>query len=564
MAAIAAGVIMDKPRALILSLLLTVGMPSTPIGAQDMSMSDEEAEAISSALSQAVAAMQSGAYPEAIELLEPLSRRLDAPAQVKALLGAAYVEDQRPQQALAVLEPLIGSGEDPAVLFNAGRAALLADRVQDGEAYLERAATLAPGSPAARFLGMLRGKQGRAVDAYRLLRPLALARPDDFDVRLAAATSGLQLRRLAETETLLTGMPKNDVRVRLLWGRLLLLQGNPHAALEMTKPLDSEAEAAKLIQTDVHRLLADIHLEMGNPSAALALLEKLPVTDTTTQFKLGQAYFRSGNVEAALATLEPFKERLLDPPDDHLPPDVRRRRAILAGEIGRYQIAAGMHEEARAMLEAATVLDPQLASAWQLLGQSLAVLGDSDGAKQALERFQTLSAAKGSNTAIQHRVRADLDDATGRELRKVERLVGEGRFSAALGLVRTELALSPQDPRPLLAESRILLLTGRHDEALQSVERAITSAPDLADVWYQRGAVRLASKNLDGAEQDFRHALEIDERHTAALNDLAVLLIVSDRRDEARSLLERVLAINPGDRGAAQNLERLNSRSDTG
>ena len=42
------------------------------------------------------------------------------------------------------------------------------------------------------------------------------------------------------------------------------------------------------------------------------------------------------------------------------------------------------------------------------------------------------------------------------------------------------------------------------------------------------------------------------------MDDLAVLLMRSNRRDEARKLLQQVLQINPQDKVAAANLEQLN------
>ncbi|MGB6849945.1 MAG: tetratricopeptide repeat protein, partial [Thermoanaerobaculia bacterium] len=58
-------------------------------------------------------------------------------------------------------------------------------------------------------------------------------------------------------------------------------------------------------------------------------------------------------------------------------------------------------------------------------------------------------------------------------------------------------------------------------------------------------------------EQDLRRAIELSPQHTAALNDLAVLLMVRGEREEARTLLERVLVLRPDDPVAAQNLQSL-------
>jgi Flp pilus assembly protein TadD len=43
------------------------------------------------------------------------------------------------------------------------------------------------------------------------------------------------------------------------------------------------------------------------------------------------------------------------------------------------------------------------------------------------------------------------------------------------------------------------------------------------------------------------------------MDDLAVLLLRTNKKDEARKLLQQVLQINPQDKVAAANLERLNA-----
>jgi Flp pilus assembly protein TadD len=67
----------------------------------------------------------------------------------------------------------------------------------------------------------------------------------------------------------------------------------------------------------------------------------------------------------------------------------------------------------------------------------------------------------------------------------------------------------------------------------------------------------MALGDLEGAEQDLRRTLELAPDHTAAMNDLAVLLMSAGAHAEARRLLERVLELRPEDPLARRNLERL-------
>ena len=91
-----------------------------------------------------------------------------------------YLELGKAQQALAVLKPLADAEDaEPAVLYKAGRAALLPDQVDAAKLYFTRSVLKEPASPAARELGLLTAREGRVVEAYSMLRPWALRNPND-------------------------------------------------------------------------------------------------------------------------------------------------------------------------------------------------------------------------------------------------------------------------------------------------------------------------------------------------------------------------------------------------
>jgi Flp pilus assembly protein TadD len=104
----------------------------------------------------------------------------------------------------------------------------------------------------------------------------------------------------------------------------------------------------------------------------------------------------------------------------------------------------------------------------------------------------------------------------------------------------------------------LLISAKRPQDALKAAEAALSTAPGNPDYVYLRGAARMALKDLPGAEQDFRQALTIKPDHVGALSDLAVLLSSTGKKDEARQLLQKVLAIRPGDPVATANLKSLN------
>jgi tetratricopeptide (TPR) repeat protein len=78
----------------------------------------------------------------------------------------------------------------------------------------------------------------------------------------------------------------------------------------------------------------------------------------------------------------------------------------------------------------------------------------------------------------------------------------------------------------------------------EEIEIILALAPDHPGALGLAGNVELALPwgDLDRAERDFRKALRIDPRHTAARVDLARLLIKRGKYREARQELQRVLA----------------------
>ncbi|MFP3942144.1 MAG: tetratricopeptide repeat protein [Acidobacteriota bacterium] len=559
-----------RPRralaALLLGLLPALALPGPPVHGLETDQEearrtaeDQPADPVVAAVQEALQAAGEGDLEGAISRLEELNQEGDVPPFVPATLGALYVEAEQPERALDVLEPLAsGEDADPAALYNAGRAALAVGRIRDAVSYLQRSVERQPGTPAARELGLLQGAVGNYREAYALLRPWVQSHPDDREARRAAALCAIQLQRLPEAEELLSDLSQTEPATGLLWGRLLLLKGEPHAAIGVLQPL--LGDAPETVGNDIRHTLAEAYLDVGQSDQAVSVLEDRTGEDPESSLLLAQALYQGGSLERALETLQPFAETVLEAGMDPENPNLQ-----LAGDVtreyGRWLLSAGRNEEAVPYLRLATEAEPREKEAWQALGQALAATGDREEAQEALARFQELSQAEGSETAQVNRERQDREDPTARELRRARELLSQDRPEAALELLQEERGLNPDDPRPWLLESRVLVVLERPEEALDAAEQAVRLAPESPDPYYQRGTVHLAREDFQAAETDLRRALEIAPGHVPALNDLAVLLIVQGERAEAERLLERVLEIRPEDAQARQTLERLRERS---
>jgi Flp pilus assembly protein TadD len=512
-----------------------------------------------------------GKAAEALPKLDALEKDPAATPPVHALVGVLYLELGKAQQALAVLKP-IADAEDaqPAVLYQAGRAALALNQMDAAKIYFTRSVLKEPASPAARELGLLTVREGRVVEAYSMLRPWALRNPSDRDARLMAATLALTLERPDDATELLVGQPENDPAIRLLRGRIQVLKKDGPGAVALLQPL--LANHPQGMELEVRRNLAEAQILAGKPAEAVSLLQGKAEGHPTLILLLGRAQRLAGNAAAALATLKPLAEKL--PADPNVLGDPRPAAGI-ALEYGSLLLDAGRAAEAVPFLDKGARYNPRNPDAWKALARGLDATGHKEEARNALARAaeaakppaaRTAAAApaapgnSGAPAISPGTLPAHAEGPLSESLQNALRLMSQGQLDSALAVVRQEEGIS-KDPRARLLEVRILLSQKKYDEALKSAETGVQTDATNPDFFYMRGAVEMSLQRLSSAEQDLRKTLQLSPRHTPAMNDLAVLLMNTNKTAEARSLLEQVLKINPQDQMAAANLERLKSEA---
>ena len=470
-------------------------------------------------IQEAMKLFNAGDLAGAAQKLEPLRRAGDAPPPALSLLGAIYLQMNRPQEALAVLKPLADAPEaDPAVLYNASRAALALKQNSAWINYLGRAARLAPSSPAARDLGLVRMRQGKVVQAYSLLRPWAVGNPGDHEVRVAAASLALQLERPQEAEELLLEQSQDDPAIRLLRGRIQTAKGDGAGAVALLEPL--LAKHPQGMDLELRRALAEAYLAAQRPAEAAKMLAGKTGNHPALVLLLGRAQHRAGNAAAALATLKPFADKL---PADRSAVGDPRPAAGIAVEYGALLAETGHTAEALPVLEKATRLYPNSREAWESLGRALDAAGRKDEAAKARTQAQQLAlatqrpagrpaprAAAQPPAAAGAPAAARADAAVSPDLQEAMRLIGEGKGEPALAAVRRDMAKNPGSPQAKALEIRLLLMMGRIDDALKITEAALKREPGNADLVYQHGIEQMARKDLPAAEKDLRHALQIN------------------------------------------------------
>ncbi|MFL6196199.1 MAG: tetratricopeptide repeat protein [Thermoanaerobaculia bacterium] len=487
--------------------------------------------------------------------------------QIRSLVGALYLQLDRPVEALTILKPLADSeSAEPAVLYNAGRASLTLGRIDEGRVYLTRSVILEPDSPAARDLGMLTAHEGRVVEAYSMLRPWSLRNPADADARLVASNLAVQLERPDDALELLKGMSESDPALRLVRGKALILKKDAAGALAQLQPVMANHPPA--MDLEVRRTVAEAQLLAGKPAETIKLLQGKTEAYPAVALLMARAQRQAGDAAGATATLKPLADKL---PENAAGMGDPRPASGIALEYGSLLMAAGRGAEALPFLEKATRYYPRNVEAWKALARALEAAGRKDDARQALAKADEAAkppvkpaapapaarqAAAAPAPAPSAAPAGPAEPPLSPGLQNAMRLLGEGQLDQALAAARQEAGAS-KDPRARMLEVRILLAMKKFDDAFKTADAAVKAEPQNADYLYLRGATEMALQRMSSAESDLRKTLDLSPRHLPAMNDLAVLLINLGKKPEAQKLLEQVLKINPQDRMAAVNLDRL-------
>lgn len=530
------------------------------------------ASALDKPVFDAIEKYKNGDAPGALAILEPHKSELAGQKPLLALLGALYLDSGKPQPALEILAPLAAAADaDAPVLYNTGRAELALGKVAEARRDFARSVAIEPASPASRELGLLFAREGQVVEAYRSLRPWSIRSPRDSEARLTAAMLALQLERPFEAEELLIGQKQDDPAIRLLSAKVAIQKGDGPAALALLQPIVGKHPPG--MDLEIRRTQAEAYLMADSPAEALALLRGKSGNVPSLALLLARAQRQTKDAAGALATLQPFAEKL---PADPAAAGDPRPAAAIAVEYGQLLVAQGRAAEGLGYLERATKLNPVSPEAFRAYGDALAAANRAEEAKAPLAKAQELAAGRTQARAEAEKASQEFRAAVAAaeapaapekpaapaspEMQEAMRKMAAGDQAGAIAAIHQRVVAAPDDIVARALEVRLLLAAKRYTEALAAADSALRQAPQNPDMIYQHGAVQMALGHAGDAELDFRRAIAIDAKNTAAMSDLAVLLSVQNKKAEAEQLLRRVLEINPRDLNAKANLDALHQK----
>jgi Flp pilus assembly protein TadD len=108
---------------------------------------------------------------------------------------------------------------------------------------------------------------------------------------------------------------------------------------------------------------------------------------------------------------------------------------------------------------------------------------------------------------------------------------------------------------------RALVRCGRHEEALECYDRALTVRCDFPQIWANRGNALRYLDRLNEAEESLRQALRLKPHFANAYNNLGSVLLDLDRLEEADSSFRAAIHLEPGNPGFHKNLASVCMRA---
>jgi Flp pilus assembly protein TadD/peroxiredoxin/broad specificity phosphatase PhoE len=206
---------------------------------------------------------------------------------------------------------------------------------------------------------------------------------------------------------------------------------------------------------------------------------------------------------------------------------------------GHELLDQGLESAAVAAFERAAQANPGAPTLYRL-GTLLAKSGETARARAALERALALQ--------------PDLAEASN-DLGAL--LAQDGDLGGAIGRFRAALAATPDYPDALNNLGYALLLTGHDAEARALYEKALALQPDFPEALNNLGLLLGRAGDMDRAERYFREALSRRADYGEAANNLALVLVSRGQADAAVSLLDEFLKRTPAYESAYVTLAKI-------
>jgi len=413
------------------------------------------------------------------------------------------------------------SSDDPAIAAQATRVEIAAKQWDAAHKTLARWEKLKPDDPALRPVRVLLALHEQRTDAaYQDL--LAIARePEGRGWHTVAQTlldtpereqAGKLLQRLATPELL-----GSKAEIWIAMSQLAQRLGQK----ELAQTLADKA-VAKFSNADAYAWAAQLKFQNGDKTAARAMFRDAVLRDPKN------AHLRA-SYAALLGELGDYAEavRVLTqgPQDDY----TYAARAAYAARADDKTLIEPLYKELKALPP------PRTGARLNLLGELAELL---ERKPEALEWYQ--------------QVPSDDEHWFESQMRSALLLDGAGKTGEALARVHELEAHSGDDAKQLgeiyLLEGEIQARHGKDAAVVAVYDRGLKSLPDDTRLLYARALVYEDMDKIDESVRDLRRVLELKPNDADAMNALGYTLADrTEKKEEALTLIEKALALKPGE-----------------
>ena len=363
------------------------------------------------------------------------------------------------------------------------------------------------------LLKLAEGQQAAAESAFKKAVELD---PKSLKARLALtyfqmSTGNVALAEKSLLETL-TLDPKNTLANRAL---AALYVGTGRDALA-EQPLKTIAESTRSARAKF--ALADYYVRLKRIADARSVLDPLVKNRDTyadAQVRIAQLTYASGDLAAAKTLLDEVLKRNASHP-------------VALQVRARWLLADGRSSQALEAATAAVNASPRDVSALYLRGTLQAMAGQRD------------LAAKSFNDLLRLNPRAAAAQV---QLSQLSLTAGDGE--AAVSHAQEAVANNPRSPEARLVLVRALITKrdlGRAESELNTLQAVFPKAPGVNAA---KGTLELLKGDRGAAKLAFQRALDAEPTSIAALSGLTIIDVQQQRVADARTRIEKQLAVQP-------------------
>lgn len=510
-------------------------------------------------LAYAQALRETGALADAFTVLQaalasqPGDHTPEA-AQLRAGLALTYLDNQQPEAALTVLEPLRGREDALRPLASAlnaiGQREVIPElRQEAARLYRQLLAQTADPDPGLlrEVADVLSSIPGEAATALALYRQMAATQPDDpaFAIRQISLQAQLnQLPRATLWQRLqpyVDPLPDNFYQKRRIAQALVLLEPLPEL-IPVYRQLLAEAVGEPFLNFRLAQALVEINA-LAEAKVAIATYQAFPTAakDLTPELLLAEIDRRLGNLEASATRYQALIDRQ--------PADINIWDAALRGLAG-VRVAQGRAQEALAVYDQLRDRypdSPVVQLGWTSVAYQAEHVSLSD-AESVLDDW--LATRPETETPIElYDLVATLPPDPDREP-LYRRLVDNDPTNIPLQL-RLMQALVTLQARDEAAK--------RGQQLLERAQAVIPDYEQVAAYWVLAGQVAHALGDNDRAESALQKALDREPENANILALLAGIYFENRRYTAAQRLYRRLADRQPENREASRSLAELSA-----